>query len=121
MRVCMPSQFSRVRLCGTLSTVDCQSPLSMGVSRQEYWNGLPCPPPGDLSDPGIEPVSLMSAARAGRIFITSATWEAYSQPFNSLNQNLSGSVVKVWLMCIYLLIIMYANGVPWMLALGSPV
>ena len=32
-----------------------QPPLSMGFSRQEYWRGLPCPPPGDLSDPGIEP------------------------------------------------------------------
>ena len=32
----------------------------MGFSRQEYWSGLPCPPPGDLSDPGIEPISLMS-------------------------------------------------------------
>ena len=31
--------------------------LSMGFSRQEYWSGLPCPPPGDLPDPGIEPVS----------------------------------------------------------------
>ena len=34
-----------------------QTPLSMGFSRQEYWSGLPFPPPGDLSDPGIEPVS----------------------------------------------------------------
>ena len=34
-----------------------QAPLSMGVSRQEYWSGLPCPPPGDLPDPGIEPGS----------------------------------------------------------------
>ena len=35
-------------------------PLSMGFSRQEYWSGLPCPPPGDLPDPEIEPASLMS-------------------------------------------------------------
>ena len=38
-------------------TADCQDPLSMGFSRQEYWRGLPCPPPGDLPDPGIEPQS----------------------------------------------------------------
>ena len=38
-------------------TVACQAPLSMGFSRQEYWNGLPCPPAGDLPDPGVEPVS----------------------------------------------------------------
>ena len=38
----------------TLWTVACQAPLSMGFSRQEYSSGLPCPPPGDLPDPGIE-------------------------------------------------------------------
>ena len=38
-------------------TVTCQVPLSMGFSRQEYWNGLPFPSPGDLPDPGIEPGS----------------------------------------------------------------
>ena len=43
-----------VRLFVTLCTVACQPPLSMRFSRQEYWSGLPCPPPGDLSDPGIE-------------------------------------------------------------------
>ena len=48
----------------------------MGLCRQEYWSGFPCPPPGDLPDPGIEPVSLMSPALAGRFFTTSATWEA---------------------------------------------
>ena len=41
-------------------TVACQAPLSTGCSRQEYWSGLPCPPPGDLPDPGMEPESLMS-------------------------------------------------------------
>ena len=41
----------------TLWTVALQAPLSMGFSRQEYWSGLPCPPPGDLSNPGIKPVS----------------------------------------------------------------
>ena len=40
----------------------------MGFSRQEYWSGLPCPPPGDLPDPGIEPESLTSPALAGRFF-----------------------------------------------------
>ena len=47
----------------------------MGLSRQEYWSGLPCPPPGDLSNPGIEPACLRSP-EAGGFFITSATWEA---------------------------------------------
>ena len=48
---------SHVRLCVTPRAVACQAPLSMGFSRQEYWSGLPCPPPGDLLSPGIEPVS----------------------------------------------------------------
>ena len=52
-----------------------QAPLSMEVSRQEYWSGLPFPSPGDLSDPEIEPMSLVSLALAGGFFITSITWE----------------------------------------------
>ena len=47
----------------------------MGFSRQEYWSGLTFPSPGDLPNPGIEPVSLVSPALAGRFFTTSATWE----------------------------------------------
>ena len=38
-------------------TVACQAPLSLGFSRQESWSGLPFPTPGDLPDPGIEPMS----------------------------------------------------------------
>ena len=45
----------------------------MGFSKQEYWSGLPCPPPGDLPDPGIEPTSPLSPALAGGFFTTSAT------------------------------------------------
>ena len=55
-----------------------QAPLSMGFSRQEYWSGLPCPPPEDLPNSGIEPLSLMSPSLAGRFFTTSATWEVQS-------------------------------------------
>ena len=42
----------------TLWTVTCQDPLSMGFCRQEYGSELPCPPPGDIPDPGIKPASL---------------------------------------------------------------
>jgi len=42
----------------------------MGFSRQDYWSGLPCPPPGNLPDPGIKPISLTSPASAGRFFNT---------------------------------------------------
>ena len=48
----------------------------MGFSRQEYWNGLPCPSPGDLPDPGIKPTSFMSLALSGGFFITGTTWKA---------------------------------------------
>ena len=48
---------SHVRLFVTAWTAARQAALSMGFSRQEYWSGLPCPPPGDLPDPGIEPAS----------------------------------------------------------------
>ena len=68
--------FSRVWSCAALWTVAHQAPLSMGFSTQEYWSGLPCHPPGDLPDPGIEPSSLMSPALAGRFFTSGATWEA---------------------------------------------
>ena len=51
---------------------DCshQAPLSMELSRHEYWSGWPSPTPGDLPDPGIEPASLVSPALAGRFFTT---------------------------------------------------
>ena len=49
-------------------TVACQAPLSIGFPRQEYWGGLPFPPPGDVPDPRIEPASLVSPALAGGFF-----------------------------------------------------
>ena len=70
------SRYSRVRLFATLWTLALQAPLSLGFSRQEYWSGLPCPPPGHLSDPRIKPASLMSPELVGRFSITSTTWEA---------------------------------------------
>ena len=73
LNVCMHAQ-----LCPTLcNPIDYshQAPLSMGFPRQEYWSGLLFPSPGDLPDPGIELVSLMSPALAGRLITTRATWE----------------------------------------------
>ena len=68
--------FSCVLFFVTLWTVAHQALQPMEFSRQEYWSELPCPPPGDLPDPGMEPMSLMSPALAGRFFTTGATWEA---------------------------------------------
>ena len=73
---CLLIHFSRVWLFVNLWTVAHPAPLSMGFSRQEYWSGLPCPPPWDLPDPEIEPSSLTFLALVGEVFTTSAIWEA---------------------------------------------
>ena len=61
---------SHAQLFVTLWTVACQVPLSTEFSRQEYWSGLPFPPPGDLPGPGIEPPSLVFPALAGDAGLT---------------------------------------------------
>ena len=87
---CGLSVFSRVRLFATLWTVAHQAPLSMAFSRQEYWSGLPCPPPpGDHPHPRIEPASLTSPALAGGFFTTSTTWEAPHLPHDTVKQSCS--------------------------------
>ena len=63
--------FSHVQLFEIPWTEARQAPLSMEFSRHNYWSELPCPPPGDLPDPGIQPASLMSFALAGG-FLTTA-------------------------------------------------
>ena len=72
------SSCSATQACPTLcNPVDCSPPgsPSMGFTRQEYWSGLPCPPPGDLPDSGIEAISLESPSLVGRFFTTSAILE----------------------------------------------
>ena len=75
-RAWMLSHISPVRLFATLWTAAHQAPLSMGFSRQEYWSELPCPPPGDLPDPGTEPMSLC-LLHCRWILYHWATWEAH--------------------------------------------
>ena len=64
----------------TLTKASRQEPARLlcpwGFFRREYWSGLPCPPPGNLPNPGIEAVPLTSLALAGEFFTTRATWEA---------------------------------------------
>ena len=72
--MCVKSLLSCLILCDLMGYS--LQPRSMGFSRQEYWSGLPCPPLGDLPDPGIEPVSITSPALAGRLFTTSTNREA---------------------------------------------
>ena len=73
------SRFSPVQLFATLWTVACQAPLSMGLSRQEYWSGLPCPPPGDLLDPGFKPAYISCLLQ----------WQAGSLPLATPGKSLS--------------------------------
>ena len=60
MRMC--SAACHLQLFVPLWTIVWQAPLFMGFSRQEYWIGLPCPPPGDLPNPGIKFLSPVSSA-----------------------------------------------------------
>ena len=69
MPLCVLSCLSRVRLTAMQGTIVFQALLSMRFFRQEYCSGLPCPSPGNLSDPGIKPAFLMSPALAGRFFL----------------------------------------------------
>ena len=70
-RACVRAKF--LQSCPTLCNF--MAPLSMGFSRQEYWSGLPYPPPEDLPNPGIELKSFESPALADEVFSTSTTWE----------------------------------------------
>ena len=83
MRACMLSRFSHVQLFAVLWTVACQAPLSMGSSRHEHWSGLPCPSLGDLPNPEMELISLVSPALADRFFTTSTTVETLRLPHNT--------------------------------------
>ena len=99
MRACVLSHFSSVHLFAIPWTVACQAPLSLGFSRQEYWSELPCPPTGDLPDPGIESTSLMSPVLVGGFFTTTGTWEA-------LMDKTASCILKkylfIWLLGIFL-------------------
>ena len=69
--VCSVAQ-SCLTLCNPMDREAPEAPLSVEFSKQEYWSGLPFPPPGDLPYPGIKTVSLESPAWAGRFFTKNA-------------------------------------------------
>ena len=127
MHTLMLTRFSCVWLFEILWTVAHQASLSMGFSRQEYWSQLPCPPLGDLPDPGIEPASLTSRALAGGFFTASTT----SVCLNTSNswvlprpsgQKASGDIL-IWkcLFSIYLSILLLFHvrvDWPWLMCSG---
>ena len=74
----------------------------MEFSRQEYWSELPCPPPGDLPEPEIKPMSLTSPALASGSFTTSTTWEIYLLLMYHLWRNVHSNFLSVFYWSIYL-------------------
>ena len=79
--------FSNIQLFATHWTADRQSPLSMEISRQEYWCGLLVLPSRVSSDPGMEPASLTSPALAISLFTTSTTWGTSLERMQSVSQS----------------------------------
>ena len=82
---------SHVRLLATPWTVACQAPASMGLSRQEYWSGLPFPPPGVILDPGIKGIS---PALASRFFTTEPPGKPWQ--INTMTQRFSSCFLVHW-------------------------
>ena len=94
---CVLSCFTRDRLLAIPRTVVHQAPPYVRFSRQEYWSGLPFPPPGDLPDPGIEPASLMSPALAGGFFtVVLPGTEPGGHPTRSFSNHFASRAWLVW-------------------------
>ena len=86
--VCELSHFSRVRLCVNPMDSSPPGPSVHGILQARILEWVACPPPGDLHDPGIKPVSLMYPALASRFFTSGATWEAPSRHYGIWNKTL---------------------------------
>ena len=89
------SHFSHVRLFATLWTVVCQTPLSMGFSRQEYWSGCPALLQGNSLTQGSNLWLIISPATVGGFFTTSATWEALKHVLQRLKGVNSYQYLKI--------------------------
>ena len=87
---------SCVQPFATRRTRACQAPLSMGCSRQEYWSGLPFPPPGSLPNPGIKPASLVSPALASRFFTAESPRKPLGEELDQIRSNQSLSCVRLF-------------------------
>ena len=115
---CMLSCFSHVLLYATLWTVAHQVLLSMGFSRQEDYSGLPCPPAGDLSNPGIKPTSLTFPSLAGKYITTTCVLVVQSYPTlcNCMDCNLPGSSIHgiLWVRTLEWIAIPFSRGSSWL-------
>ena len=85
--MCVFSHFSHVWLSATLWPVAHQGPLSMGFSRQEYWSRLPFPLPGDLPDPGIEPMSPTQQGDSSLLSHWSSTATSFVKLFKDFHSD----------------------------------
>ena len=81
----------------------------MGFSRQEYWSELPCPPPGDLPDPGIEPVS---PALADGFFTHLATWEAPPYPLPCCICPQALRTIRAFFVCLFVFLCFFFFSFP---------
>ena len=90
---------SHVWLSVTPWTIAHQAPLSMGFSRQECWSGLPFPALGDLTDPGIEPASLVSPTLAGRFLTTCGNLETHMSSMGFLYVSFKLSLLEMSIFC----------------------
>ena len=97
---------SRPTLCDPMEVAH-QAPLSMRLSRQEYWSGFPFLSPRNLPDPGIEPTSRLSPALAGGFLATAATWEAcyessrhFNTPLTSKDKSFRHRIIKATVVLI---------------------
>ena len=97
---CMcPYLVTQLGLLETLWTVAHQAPLSLGLSRQEYWSGLPLPPPGDLPNPGIKPASPVSSALQAVSLLTRNKNSRTSLAVQWLRPWASIAVAMDWIPC----------------------
>ena len=91
------SHFSCVWLSATPGTVACQAPLSMGYSRQQYRSGLLCPPPGDLPDPGTEPVYPALQEDSLSLSHRGSPWEGITIPKSThLFKKINCKIQSMW-------------------------
>ena len=95
---CMLIHFGRVRLLATLWTVTHQAPLSMGFSRQEYWSGLPCPPPRDLPQPRQEsnPCASCGSWTAGGFFTTGPLGKSCPVVLHHRKRQVTGQILDTY-------------------------
>ena len=110
MWACLPSLFSHVQLFAALWTVACQALLSTGFSRQESWSGLPCPPPGDLLNPGIKPRS--PALQADALPSEPPGHPVGSICFNHFPFSSSDSIISAVLFLIAMILSLASSSLP---------